>query len=708
MGDGGRPAQIVRFGIFEADLHSGELRKNGLKVPLQGQPFQVFTFLLQHSGELVTRDELRQKVWPEDTFVDFDHGLNTAITKIRVALGDDADNPRFVETLPRRGYRFLVPVGKSSSQASSARAPTGRFERRTVRWSWIGVGLAAPVLVSTIAIWRLSQKSAEPLLSAVEVVPLVAMKGNQVSPAFSPDGNQVAFAEVGEPETAGIYTTLIGGEKSLRLTGDPGDCCPAWSPDSREIAFVRYSPEEMSFYVVPALGGSEHRLYTGPANLRTGGGRLDWSPDGSVLAFAEPLGKGIRSRIALVSLADLNTRPLTSPPDQEYDCEPAFSPDGTSVAYTHGRSGGQGRDIFVLPTKGGEPRRLTSDNFGGSPVWTQDGKDIVFASQRGGLSSLWRVSASGGPPSPLTGVGAVAFSPSIPRKGNQLVYQRVVTSNQIWRINLKDERHALGPPIHVISSRGFNRRPNFSPDGKKVAFESDRLGYSDIWYCDSDGSNCAQLTSLHGTAGTARWSPDGHYIVFEFQSQRFYQIYVVEVPGGRPRLVPTFPGADNGAPNWSRDGQWIYFYSNHEKGPFQLWKVPFKGGSPVQVTRNGGVYAIESDDGRFLYYSKLEQPGIWKMPLNGGEETRVLDQPEGYHWHSWGLARDGIYFLYLSDTPNGKIEFFDFATRETTPIFDQVRPAPSHNGLALSPNGTSLLYTDDLKDSDLMLVKNFR
>jgi len=581
----------------------------------------------------------------------------------------------------------------------------------------IAAGVAAVLLIVSTVFWftrhqpsSSQTQSAEPLLPAVEVVPLVAMKGNQVSPAFSPDGNQVAFAEVGEPETAGIYTTVIGGEKSLRLTRDPGDCCPTWSPDSREIAFVRYSQEEMSFYVVPALGGSEeHRLYTGPANLRTGGSRLDWSPDGRVLAFAEPSAKGLRSRIALLSLADLTRLPLTSPPDQEFDCEPAFSPDGSNVAYTRGRSGGQGRDIFVLPANGGEPRRLTFDNSNGSPVWTQDGRDIVFSSQRGRLSSLWRVSASGGPPRPLAGVGAVALNPSIPRKGNQLAFQHVVTSNQIWRINLNDERHALDAPVHVISSRGFNRRPNFSPDGKRVAFESDRLGYSDIWYCDSDGSNCAQLTSLHGTAGTARWSPDGRYIVFEFQSQRFYQIYVVEVPGGRPRLVPTFPAADNGAPNWSRDGQWIYFYSNHEKGPVQLWKVPFKGGSPVRVTRNGGVYAIESDDGRFLYYSKLEQPGIWKMPLNGGEETRILDKPEGYHWHSWGLARDGIYFLYWSDTPNGKIEFFDFATRKTTPIFGQVRPAPSHSGLALSPNGRALLYTDDeLKDSDLMLVKNFR
>ena len=110
MDNAGPSAQIVRFGTFEADLQSGELRKNGHKVQLQGQPFQVFAILLQHPGKLVTREELRLKVWPEDTFVDFDHGLNTTITKIRTALGDDADNPRFVETMPRRGYRFIAPV----------------------------------------------------------------------------------------------------------------------------------------------------------------------------------------------------------------------------------------------------------------------------------------------------------------------------------------------------------------------------------------------------------------------------------------------------------------------------------------------------------------------------------------------------------------------------------------------------------------------
>ena len=263
--------------------------------------------------------------------------------------------------------------------------------------------------------------------------------------------------------------------------------------------------------------------------------------------------------------------------------------------------------------------------------------------------------------------------------------------------------------MRVTSTRrALNWRPSFSPDEKKIALESDRLGYSDIWYCDSDGSNCAQLSSLHGVAGTARVSPDGHHIVFEFLRNQHEELYVVEVPGGRPRLVPTFPGADNGAPNWSRDGQWIYFYSDHEGRPFQLWKVPSKGGPPVRVTKNGGVYATESEDGRFLYYSKYTQPGIWKMPLDGGEETLVLDQPAGWQWFNWALTRNGIYLLD-DDPAGGKINFFDFATGKTISILALERPVPHLGGLAVSPDGKSLLFGQhESSDSYVMLVKNFR
>jgi Tol biopolymer transport system component/DNA-binding winged helix-turn-helix (wHTH) protein len=710
MGNSVQTDPVLRFLDFQVSLNTGEVWKAGVRLKLQDQPFKVLSMLLQRPGQVVTREELRELIWPEESFGDFDHAINLAVNKLRSTLGDSADVPHLIETLPRRGYRFIAPVeSESAPRGSTPAVAKRRLDRLTASWAWIGVGAVALVLLSAISIWQL-RKRAEPSLSSLEAVPLVAMLDKQETPAFSPDGNQVAFA-VSEGQHAGIYTTLIGGEKSLKLTDNPGDCCPTWSPDGRQIAFVRSLSEkertERSFYVIPALGGSEHKLYTGPSNAVWGCNQLDWSPDGQVLAFSEPPENGVRSRITLLSVADLTTRPLTSPRNQEFDCVPAFSPDGSTIAFGRGFLGADKGDLFVVSISGGDPRQLTTGNSGGSPSWTQDGKEIVFSSPMGGLRSLWRVPASGGTARPVAGVGEFADNPSVSHKGNQLVYEHTAHTNYIWRLDLKDVKHAFGSPTRVLSARGFNLRPSFSPDGKKIVFESDRLGYSDIWYCESDGSNCLQLTSLHGISGTARWSPDGHYISFESKSQDYYEIYVMEIPSGRPHLVPTFPGIDNAIPTWSRDGKRIYFSSADEKGTWQIWSVPFKGGSPVQVTRNGGVHAIESDDGRFLYYGKNDQPGVWKIPLAGGAETRVLDQPRC--WCDWQLVPAGIYFLNESFKPNGRIGFFDFATGETTPIFNLEKPLTIFGGLAVSPDGRSLLYTQtELDDSYIMLVKNFR
>lgn len=243
--------EIVRFGVFEADLHSRELRRNGRKVSLQGQPFQVFAILLQQSGRLVTREELREKIWPADTFVDFDHGLNTAITKIRMALGDSADNPRFVETLPRRGYRFIAPVENTvanvrepGTSAVVKQIPSKvHFRVLSAIATWAVVGTALLAVLSAAAIWLSVQRRADSRRPSLEVVPVVAVEGKQASPALSPDGNQVAFTQYDGEEGLGIYTTIIGSDKVLRLTNNPGDCCPTWSPDNRTIAFIRYSTE---------------------------------------------------------------------------------------------------------------------------------------------------------------------------------------------------------------------------------------------------------------------------------------------------------------------------------------------------------------------------------------------------------------------------------------------------------------------------------
>ena len=714
----------ARFDQFQVDLSSGVLQRGGVRVPVQGQPLQVLRLLLQAEGKVVTREELRKVLWPEDTFVDFELGVNTAVKKLRQALADSADHPKFIETLPKIGYRFLIPVEwvpydsesytakvEPSPQATLPSTPQNRLASRKTRRSLLVLGGAFMALLSGIAIWRSFRTPADAPL-ALEVVPVVATSGGQEEPAFSPDGNQVAFVHVGDENAAGIYTTLIGGGNLLRLTDNSGDYGPAWSPDGRQIAFCRHSKgsypkETLELYVVPALGGVPRKLYTTTTD-EWSYNYLSWSPDGKNLAFTDSTPYGLRSWISLLSLSDLTARPRTSLQDNQVDCDPLFSPDGSTILFN--RKVGWERDLFLLPSTGGYPRRITFDDRQiVGYTWSKDGRDIVFSSNRGGLWSLWRVSASGGAPRPVQGVGAPAYRPSISPKGDQLVYTQFFYSSNIWRLNLKDGKKPQGPPLRITSTtRGHNLRPNFSPDGEKIVFDSDRLGYSDIWSCERDGSNCAQVTSFQRETGTARWSPDGHFLAFESQAQGHEDIYVVEVPGGRPRLVTTFPGANNGTPNWSRDGQWIYFYSDRQGGPYQLWKVPFRGGPPVAVTKNGGGYAIESPDARFLYYSKFTQPGIWKMPLNGGDETLVLDQPAGDHWYNWALTRDGIYFL-KDEPPNGKIYFFDFATKKTIPIFALEKPAPLYGGLAVSPDGRSLLFNQqDFWDFHIMLVKNFR
>jgi WD40-like Beta Propeller Repeat len=158
-------------------------------------------------------------------------------------------------------------------------------------------------------------------------------------------------------------------------------------------------------------------------------------------------------------------------------------------------------DVFVVSAMGGEAKRLTFDNcqtFG--VTWTADGHDILFSSMRGGQPSLWRVPASGGTPHPIAGPGSPAKRPSVARKGDLLAYQQVMSKDDIARIDLVDREHSRGPSTVVISEKGSKLRPRFSPDGTRITFESDRLGSGEIWICDSTGSNCAQLTSLHGTA----------------------------------------------------------------------------------------------------------------------------------------------------------------------------------------------------------------
>jgi Tol biopolymer transport system component/DNA-binding winged helix-turn-helix (wHTH) protein len=709
MAAGHREQTVLFFGPFEAHLATRELKREGSRLRLPRQSFQILGLLLERPGQLITREELKRALWPSDTFVDFEKGINAAINRLREAIGDSAENPRYIETLSRRGYRF---IGVLESREPVAPAPSSTGWRSRVLRLAMAVVLA---MVCASGIWRLSRVRSRVSLPPIEVVPLAGLGKYEWEAAFSPDGNHVAYADH-SPTRQGIYVTTIGSEKSLRLTSDFFDCCPRWSPDGRQVAFSRLTNGAADIFVVPASGGAEHRLSAWPSNghqistipkYRAVVRCFDWSPDGKSVVLTGTQEDKTHSWIALVSLEGSTARSLTSPVSPEVDYAPSFSPNGSTVAFIRGTAAGVAEDLYVVPAAGGAPKRLTFDNaqIGSAPSWTPDGGDLVFSSTRGGTMSLWRMSARGGLPQPMPGIGVGSFIPSISLTGHQLIYQQLPRDQlSLWRLDLSSDRRSQSE--HEIM--GSSSRPHFSPDGQKIVFESDRLGYAEIWVCDSEGSNCRQLTSLKGVAGAARWSPDGRYIAFEYRPKEHTEIYLLDSSSGLSRMVTTLLGADNGGPNWSRDGKWIYFYSDHG-GSFQVWKTRIPEGSPEQVTKNGGVFVSESADGQFLYFSKYEVPGVWKVPFKGGEETRVLDQPAGDDWWNWALTQDGIYFF---DPPRREskpaIKFLAFATGKITVIAVEDTPVPSR-GLAVSPDGRSILFTRLVPgESRIMLMKNFR
>jgi Tol biopolymer transport system component len=542
---------------------------------------------------------------------------------------------------------------------------------------------------------------------ALKIVPFTTFAGEESGPVFSPDGNAIAFAWGGEKDdNQDIYVKLIGAGTPLRLTTHPdADSSPAWSPDGRFVAFFRQSATGGAYYLVPSLGGAERKLADAYTRQTALGRLLDWSPDGKFLVVADQVApEESRPSIVLISVESGRESTLTSPPGP-YLASPAFSPDGKRLAFAQGL-GYLAHDVYVAPVAGGEPRRLTfDDRIVGGLTWTADGREIVFSSNRGGLYTLWSVSASGGAPEPLSAVGEDAFQPSTSRQGSRLAYLRRRRNTNVWRTVGPGWTGPKGPPTKLISSTREQMDQDISPDGRRIAFRSNRSGSFEIWICDSDGSNPIQLTSLGApNSGTPRFSPDGRRIAFDSRKEGHSDIYLIGAEGGAPLRLTTEP-FENSVPSWSRDGRWIYFGSNRG-ATGQIWKVPAQGGQATQVTQQGGFAAFESTDGRFLYYIKAATGPIWRMPIEGGRETRVLDRKIA--WSHWRVMEKGICFLDWDATPP-EIDFFDFATRDSKRIATVDKSAGIWGGFAVSPDGQWSLFTRvDQIDSEIMLVDGFR
>lgn len=724
------------FDSYWMDLDIFCLFRNGEPVPLPPKEFELLQILVEQRGQIVTREELISRLWP-DTIVE-EANLNVHISALRKVLGESPNSHKYIQTLPRRGYRFVAEVHENGEQESasfavspliaqvvSTETPESRAlppassvslqKRWPARLKW-PLAILAVGLIGVPALRYFNFFSPAPSESWSNVIPLTTYPGRESFPALSPDGSHIAFTWEGEKdENPDIYVRLVEGGNPVRVTDSPAeDLNPVWSPDGQTLAFYRHAPETDGLYLVSALGGAERKLTTVYANRFNFGQHtwLDWAPDGKWLVVTDKSSSQEPFSLYLLGPESGEKRRLTTPPGSVLgDCSPAFSTDGKTLAFVRVVSASVG-DIYLVPVSGGETTRLTNDNQGINDLaWMPDGRQIIFSSRRGGINRLWEIPLSGGALQWFSAAGNQARNPNFSRNGKAMAWMQSTDNADIWRVELKANAApaviSTNEPTPVIASTLADISPAYSPDGKRIAFVSNRSGSNEIWVSQHDGSAPLQLTFFQGPqAGSPRWAPDGKSIVFDSRPDGNADIFTINSQGGQPQRLTTESSEDI-VPTWSRDGQYIYFNSNRG-GSSQIWKMPAIGGAATQVTRNGGFECAESADGQWLYYTRERGvASIWRIPAAGGEEISVFDyRPNGYS-RMWALRNGGVYFARGESSVRTTICFFNFSTRQELPVFMTQHPLPIGNaGLTLSPDERFLMFpVIAQRGSDLMLMK---
>ena len=592
----GTTPRTVRFGVFEVDLDRSELRKQGLRVRLQEQPFQVLDALLGSPGEVVTREELIHRLWPDGTVVDFDRGLNAAVTRLRQALSDSAETPRYIETVARRGYRFVGPVDKG---VVTPEPPVAFPDSRGAGWAHLWASRRAPVWLVGIPIlliaaatgsWVWSPRLNHEFGVSAKVSMLTGGDGIERNPSFNPDGTQVVYEWERENGEHHLYLKVIGSGDPIPLTAGPGSQYgPAWSRDGKWIAFLGQQQGSAGIYVIAPVGGTAHQVADVPPFsfmwLRKPNRRLDWTADSRhiiVGVFGRPPGK---DSLLLISVDTREKTWLTGPAADTIsgDRDPAVSPDGTKVAFARGPLGAETLYILQLGAglqPAGTPRPVPGAGPARNPAWLPDGRQLIFTTLKPGMidgTALALIDLdSGKPPRPLLSLGSNAAMPSVSRQG-RLAYSIAGGEGIVWRQDIQRIGEAPPPPVKVNAAAAFQMGAQYSPDGARIAFISERSGTREIWNCASDGAaRCIQVTSLkaHSSPQFPRWSPDGKRLLFQSRAEGEWGVYMVDAAGGAPQLLNR-EKPHGGTPYWSHDGRWIY-YSWTDTGTRQSGEFPRK------------------------------------------------------------------------------------------------------------------------------------
>jgi DNA-binding winged helix-turn-helix (wHTH) protein/Tol biopolymer transport system component len=643
--------RVTQFGVFEVDLQAGELRKSGLRIKLQDQPLQILTLLLEHPGEVVSREQLRQRLWPADTFVDFDHSLNSAVKKLRQALGDDSDNPRFIETLPRRGYRFIVPVKQDvlpSDQPPIEKPPASTGTGSRPKRHWLGIpgrGIlgrtilgAAVVAVAAVILWLTAIRN--PRAPKVLRFTQLTNDGQAKSGPMATDGSRVYFNETLPGQRAVILQVSVKGGEAVPLPGPLKQ--PAvldLSRDGTELLLADGAPENeegigpCSLWLQPVAGGSPRRVGTVRAvDARFGG-------DGTSIIY------GNGNDVYSVNTDGSSPRKLLTAGYTPFAFR--FSPDAQVFRFTQLDGQVDTMDIMEAAANGTGLHKMFSGCCG---EWTSDGRFFVFQNRRDLRLNLWALPERrrfrwwkrDAKAIQLT-AGPLNFQDLLLSKDNKQIFA-VGGSNRAEVIRYDSRSGQFVSYLSGISAESLA----FSRDGRWVTYLSFPEGT--LWRSKVDGSERLQLTFPPMRVFLPRWSPDGKQIVFNATfPDKTPNIYLISSAGGTPqRVLPSEQSQTD--VNWSPDGNSLVFGTFFVPN-MPIYTIDLRSKRITSLPGSAGLFSPRwSPDGRYIAALTTDQSfKLMLFDLVTQKWTQVFGSPIGYLLWS----HDGTY-IYFQDMRNAE------------------------------------------------------
>jgi Tol biopolymer transport system component/DNA-binding winged helix-turn-helix (wHTH) protein len=714
------PTAKVRFGPFEVDLQQCELRKFGIRIRLRRQPFKLLATLLEHPGELVTRPVLQRRIWGEETVVDFDHGLGTALNKLREALGDSSAHPLYIETVPCLGYRFIAPVhtiepinsstialdipanhhhnGTTTLAVASPRAPVHArkiSDKGKSPFFHISAGCAAIASIVLVWLWTNRATSLPPIrYSPITSSGRVYQSDNNLERRFGigTDGIRIYFSEIRDGRVVLASSSISGGD-SLAISVPSEVARPVLadvSPDGSKLLVRSLPVQEMEgpFWVVPSSGGSASMV---PGVL---GHAASWLPDGDGIIYASG------HDLMIVARAGRTPLKLASVPGRAFAIR--YKPDRSRLRFTVLDSSAHTSSLWELSADGKRLRRLLPEWHNPSAeccgTWTADGSHYIFHSTQNGNSDLWELQEKSGlfprktDPIQIT-AGPLSYQLSVPSTdGSRIFTIGAQISSRLLMLEPTSGRSM--PWFADINVRHFA----FAPNGQFMAWTSASDGL--LWRSKLDGSQRLRLTSPPAQTFRAAWSPDSSRLVFDSREPgRRNKIYIVPAKGGAPEALLN-EDTNEADPSWSPDGNSIVFgrlpdYLGEEVSDKAIYLVDVRSKKVSLLPGSTGLFSPRwSPDGRYIAAMPLNQTRLMLFDRLSARWSGV-EVPEVATSPTWSADSRFVYFKTVRTNNVSRIYIPTKGQRHVEMInrVENVQPADSFNFVGLTPDNLPLILT---------------